>query len=727
MAVYLPRSETGVAHYSSFSDAPFKMVHSWGGDARAADWRHALSDDSSSYVEIQAGLFRNRETYGFLEPEDRLSFTEYWIPLRGIGGLTRATPEAALRVSRVAESTGLALDIALNVTHAMPNARVELRSGARVLESEGMALSPEQTLLRRWTIARGSPPLTVSVRDGRSLVIQHTEGVFDFASDSLIRTGAQPVRQAQPAASRSAADWVDDAEEKEMGGDYAGALESYCLALALKPQSAAILRSAGRLAITMRRFRMADSLLQRAWSQTSNDPEAAYYLALSRLAVGDTVRARPLLNIARRSRAVQTAANLSLATLDAQAGIFRAALDHLNEGLANAPGASRLLSASAVLLRALGDSAATAMLDRALTVSPLGLLARYERMRATSPDTALLAHLASDPERILTVATDYMDFGLYDAALEVLERPYPATGLVADAGTPHPSQYPLIAYYRGYVKERLGRSPAADYVAASKMSALYVFPSRDEDSRVLKSALAFNAKDALGHLLLGHLAMASDDVDAAIEHWERARSLNAKMPGLQRNLGLAYLLKGEPSSAQRVLTEGLRYDSLNAAIYLALDSLAESRHQALEARIRSLSRYPAKSAMPSPLVFRLAKLLAAAGQFDAAESLFKGRYFAHSAVGENATSVWMEVRVARAEQLAKSGKCSEGMQMLTSVVRPVDGVGFRSEALVAEVSRAPIADWSARLLQQCASATGAGPRTKSMKVSETPRPPGTRK
>lgn len=727
MAVYHPRSETGVAHYSSFSDAPFKMVHSWGGDASAADWRHALSDDSSSYVEMQAGLFRNRETYGFLEPQDRLSFTEYWIPLRGTGGLTRATPEAALRVSRIADSTGLAIDVALNVTHAMPNARVELRSGARVLESEGMALSPEHTLLRRWTIARGSPPLTVSVRDGRAMVIQHTEGVFDFANDSLIKTGAQPSRQVPLAANRTATDWVDDAEEKEMGGDYGGALESFCLALALKPQSAAILRSAGRLAVTLRRFRMADSLLQRAWSQTSSDPETAYYLALSRLALGDTVRARPLLNIARRSRVVQTAANFSLASLDAQAGIFRAAIDHLSEGLANAPGASRLLAASAVLLRALGDSAATPMLDRALAANPLALLARYEKMRLTSVDTSLLSHLASDPERILTVATDYMGFGLYDAALEVLERSYQTTGLVVDAGSPHPSQYPLIAYYRGYVKERLGRSPAADYAAASKMSGVYVFPSRDEDVRVLRSAVAFNARDALGHLLLGHLAMAGDDADTAIEHWERARSLNARLPALHRNLGLAYLLKGEPSSAQRVLNEGLRYDSLNAAIYLALDSLAETRHQALEARIRNLSRYPAKSSMPSPLVFRLARLLAAAGQFDAAESLFKGRYFARSAVGENATSVWMEVRMSRAEQLAKSGKCGDGMQMLTSIVQPVDGLRFRSEALVAEVSRTPMADWSARLLQQCASATGAGPRAKTVKVSETPRPPGTRK
>jgi tetratricopeptide (TPR) repeat protein len=292
---------------------------------------------------------------------------------------------------------------------------------------------------------------------------------------------------------------------------------------------------------------------------------------------------------------------------------------------------------------------------------------------------------------------------------------------------PHPSQYPLIGYYRGYVKERLGRNPASDYAAATKMSGAYVFPNREEDGRVLRSALAFNSKDALAHLLLGNLVMASGDVDAAIGHWERSRGLNPRLPTLHRNLGLAYLLKGEPSSAQRALNEGLRFDSLNAAIYLAIDSLAETRHQALEARIRSLSRYPAKSAMPPLLVYRLARLLTAAGQFDDAEALFKGRFFARRAGGENASTVWMQVRMSRAEQLAKSGKCGEGLRMLTSIAQPVDGLRFRTEALVAEVSRAPMSDWSARLMQQCASASGTNTRTRSGKVSETQRPRGPRR
>src|SRR5262249_10320163 len=100
MGVYHPSSQTGGVHYSSPEDAPTKQIWSFGGDADGLDWREALSDDHSAYVEIQAGLFRNQETYGHLEPQQTIRFTEYWMPVRGTGGITRANPEAVVHLSR---------------------------------------------------------------------------------------------------------------------------------------------------------------------------------------------------------------------------------------------------------------------------------------------------------------------------------------------------------------------------------------------------------------------------------------------------------------------------------------------------------------------------------------------------------------------------------------------------------------------------------------------------
>ena len=78
-------------HVASTERAADDKVWSWGFDRGRARWRQSLSDDDSAYVELQAGLFRNQETYGMLEPQEQVRFSEYWLPARDLGGITRAT------------------------------------------------------------------------------------------------------------------------------------------------------------------------------------------------------------------------------------------------------------------------------------------------------------------------------------------------------------------------------------------------------------------------------------------------------------------------------------------------------------------------------------------------------------------------------------------------------------------------------------------------------------
>src|SRR5437660_12305694 len=101
VGVYHPHTSSGTVHIVPPGELPTHKVWSWGVDAEAMDWRRALSDNDSAYVELQAGLFRNQETYAFLEPQDTVRFTEYWLPVRAIGGITRATLDAVFNAQRV--------------------------------------------------------------------------------------------------------------------------------------------------------------------------------------------------------------------------------------------------------------------------------------------------------------------------------------------------------------------------------------------------------------------------------------------------------------------------------------------------------------------------------------------------------------------------------------------------------------------------------------------------
>ena len=99
---------------------PGKKIWSWGWDDEGKDWRRALSDDQSAYLEVQAGLFRNQETYAFLEPQQLLRFRETYQPVRKIGGYSRANDEGVVHVRRGESS---ALQVGLNVTRAVRGGR----------------------------------------------------------------------------------------------------------------------------------------------------------------------------------------------------------------------------------------------------------------------------------------------------------------------------------------------------------------------------------------------------------------------------------------------------------------------------------------------------------------------------------------------------------------------------------------------------------------------------
>jgi len=709
MAVYHPRLEAGVVHYSSPADLPAKKIWSWSSDADGVDWRRALSDDSSAYVEIQAGLFRDQETYAYLQPHERIRFSAYWLPIRQLGGLTRATPDAALNLWRETAGDSATVHVAINVTRGLPDASVELRGSGGAVLDERASLTPRTTYRTGVRLASAAGSLTLTLRDGGGAVLlAHTEGVFDFTPDSLIRTGPVPDRRAAAPADRTEGEWLERADQLERNGSMLGALATYRGGLARFPASLSLERAAGRLAVTLMQYPLADSLLSDAVARVSTDFESAYYLALARLARGDTLRARLLLEQVQQFGVLRPAAAYWLAALEARAGDLAGVSRRLGRVLEEAPGATRLTAAAALAARTRGDLPnARMLLATGQAENPADIVIRYERQRAWTmdtarrgesqgaplADTALLRELAADPERILEIATEYLRFGLWGEALTVLSASYPTEGVSAEPGMPRPERYPLLAYYRGYVRERLGESGAADYQAAARMPTTYVFPNRPESFAVLGSALAANPRDAVAHHLLGNLAMSGGMLDGAIAEWRRAEALDPRIPTLHRNLGYALLAAGRgPAPARAAFENGVRFDSLNVGVYVGLDSALVLSGAGAADRARALDRFPVADSMPASLVYRYARLLAEARRFDDAERQFRGRFFPRREGGINPRQVWLEVRVRRAEALTERGRCADARRILEALARPVAGLTFTGDGLGPFLQRGPLAD-----------------------------------
>ena len=685
MGVYHPRTKSGVVHYSPPTDLPAKKFWSWGSDADGLDWRRALSDNSSAYVEIQAGPFRNQETYGFLEPQQTLKFSEYWMPMLDLGGLSRAAADALLSFSRTPEPAGaVTLDVAMNALRAMPGATVEVSDEERRVLAERVDLRPETTFRRvlRGQAAAGTYKVRVTEASG-TVILEHTEGVYDLAPRSEIRPGAQPPVQPPPAGRGTDGDAVVKGMQQELDGQLLAALATYRDALKRFPDSLDLQKSAGRLMVGLKQYEEAMPLLTRALARVSNDREAAYYLALAQQALGRTRPATVNWELAQQYGTHRAAALFNLAANASLGGERERALGLLARAVEAEPHAVRAGAMEVALLRAAGQADnARERLAHWQRIDPTNSLLRLEAGRLGGDDTALWVHLAADPERIIELAVDYMTFGLYADAIALLGADYPTgPSVVAEPGMPRPESYPLVAYYRGYCQKQLAHDGAADYASASRMPATYVFPNRPMSFAVLKDAASSNPKDATAHFLLGSLYLSGGMVEPAMKSWEQARGLNPAIPTLHRNMGFALLATGDVEKAIGVFRDGMKHDAANVGIYAGLDQALTRAGRPAADRAEAILAYPDQKALPASLVYKLAIALADAGRFDAAEARFQGRFFPREEGGINVRQIWLEVRARRAAALAKASDCRQAMAIVNNLPAAVPSLPFTKDGL----------------------------------------------
>ena len=176
-------------------------------------------------------------------------------------------------------------------------------------------------------------------------------------------------------------------------------------------------------------------------------------------------------------------------------------------------------------------------------------------------------------------------------------------------------------YYRGYCRERLGRSGAADYLRASRLSTDYVFPNRPLTATVLRAALTSNASDSTARFLLGALYLSGGMVQEAVEEWEQVRRAGARFRTLHRNLGYAWFFGlHRPDRAEAVLSEGVAVNPANRDVYAGLEAVMSLLGRPASSRVAMLQRYPDLAGAPPAIVQTLALALAEAGRFSEADA-----------------------------------------------------------------------------------------------------------
>lgn len=675
MGIWNPNSNTGTAHFALYDELPAKKIWSWGVDADGLDWRNALSDDNSAYSEVQGGLFRNQETYAFLQPRQHISFTEYWMPVRELGGISRANLSGVVHLQRKNDS----LLISLNANQKFPGATLRVFDGPKVVLSEKEDLRPEKLWSKSVQLPDPNQKYTFELQanDG-SVLLSQTEGKYDWTDDSNIKLGPQPNYVIPPENTRTADDWLQAGDDRELNGDKLAALDIYTAALKKFPTSLELQKASGRLLCSLKRFDDAQPLLAAAHARNTTDGEVSYYWGMSLEATGKEAEALDAYQAAMRSPEHRAAAALRIAEYRSRHKNFDAARKLIAESLAATPDDLRAQELQVALLAASADTqSSTRRAQLLLQKFPNSAFLREE---AGNPD---LAHLAADPYRVTKIAGEYLRLGLYSNAIKVLARAYPA--VPADQHEPGiglPQDNPLVIYLLGYAREKSGDSPAADYARASRLSTLYVFPSSNEDRAALESALRYNSKDATAHYFLGTYFFARAMTTDALREWNTARDLHAQIPALNASLGWALLHEThDTEKALSVFEAGIANDPKNAVNYSGAITALAILGKPATPRVQVLERYPDLKSMPLSLVYELALNKAEAGDFSGATALFHDRFFGREEGGLNVRQVWIEVKLEQIEALAKSGHCKEALAQAAAIGKPVAGLDFTQNGL----------------------------------------------
>jgi tetratricopeptide (TPR) repeat protein len=623
---YRPDTRTATIHVADPAAVPGKKLWAWG-KREDASTRTQLSDNNSQYVEIQAGLFTTQEDYAWLQPQQSRRFTEYWIPGRDLGGVSRANANGIVNLAR----TESGVTVQLNVTREFAGARVRIRNGAATA-LETVDLSPAKPFTRSLPNVATGPWRFELLDSAGAPLLEYTEGVYDADAASSAKTGPIPQPDWEHPATEQ--EFLDAADHEEKFRRFRSAELVYGRGLTKFPQSAALTRAAGRLAVIRKRYDEGVKLL----SGAGGDAESLYYLGVAEAAVGREEDARKHWEAVPGAAAlVERAASL------ARSGKSEDALPLLAEAK-DAPRAGRMRVA--LLRRQRKPAEAYRELAARLADNPIDPLLRMERVLLSAPDAEMWRHFGADPERVLDVADEYINLGMYADAVPLLNHAYEKVAANrAEPGAHLPQADPLVAYYLAYCRSKLGTSIKPDFDKPQPLGLEYVYPHRASSFPVLKMALLANPSDGTAHWLLGLLYLDAGMVDEAVAEWQKAKTLRKNVPALYPLLSKTLAeLKGDKAAALAVEKEGA------AAVAPVKTPVPVRPPASAPAPVLRAGANPREIA-------HVALLQAAAGQLAGGLARFSARNFPQERQPDEIRQAYIELQLQKLRAQAAAKKC----------------------------------------------------------------------
>ena len=553
----------GYAHFADHRDVGGMKLWSWGNAGVGVVNQSALTDDGSLYAETQCGAMETQLDFAFLQPGKTRTWREWWLPLRGMGGLTCASAEAGARIhlqpARVEHE--LEMTLAVCPARSLGLARVDVVVPGKVLISETDYIAPDQP----WRVTRsveaadlaGDPlHITVSDQDG-GLILDYT---LDRDPSPV-----EPVSVDSRASAQSSQDYYQLGLKHENFDNRELAIQAYRKAIDLSHKNGEAHFRLGLMHLRAADFTEAKSRLQSALAEGL--VESNYYLGILAVLENRLPAARGFFQSVPSETPSFSAALLQLAALAMRQGEYLAAVGLCQQAYLHAevPISASLLLGMA-LARAGQTDDARRELGNVLLADPLNHTALHELILLGEGGyvATLDRMLFDDRQYFIDLACSYLGAGLPGLALKVLQTAQQFW------------HYPMVSYLAGYVAQMLDQKELAkDYLEnAAAADPAYCFPSRLEEVKALQFALLAMPRDAKSRYYLGNFYYAHQRYADGIRLWQEALPGLSEYDVLYRNLGLAaWQREVDHPKAIELFEKALSLNPANQDLYLHLDDL----------------------------------------------------------------------------------------------------------------------------------------------------------
>jgi len=560
----------GYAHVAKSSDVSGMKLWSWGNAPVGVVNQTSLTDDGSVYAETQCGAMETQLDFAFLEPGKTRSWREWWLPLRGLGGLTCASEYLGARVGISPSESDKTVTVTLAICPCLEieNSQIILSISGGELIKRVTNLSPQKPWSENVVITASTladKPLTLLVKDKNGKVLIET--VLNRDPEKIINDDALSSPESETPEGYYHQGLIhENFDNREL------AKETYQKSISIFDSHADTHVHYGLMLLRSAQFNIADDHFKRAIEL--GNPDGHYYRGLIALLLRNFDDAEYHFQQAIKEKSLGYAATVGLGKAAMNRKDFTKAIGFFSEASELAEGSVTPQVLLAIPMRLNGkQTEAYSVLTKAISRDSLNLFLLHEIARGINPDNKnaelqLDRMLEDDPAYFYDLTCFYLDAGLPEVALEVLDTAW--------------VQYPkvMVAYLAAYITHLLKKdAETSSWLKKAKSSSPdYGFPSRLEEILALEFALQNDKDDFLAKYLLGNFYYAHERYDEGIKFWLEALPSMPSYDVLFRNLGLAFWKrKNDEKVAINYFEKAHNLNPQNQDIFIHLDDLYKSQ------------------------------------------------------------------------------------------------------------------------------------------------------